>query len=127
MTDKIIVITPPDDVLQNGFRILAVDLTGEQLNYLSSAIQDLGTTDNVIVFVWKVGYDVNWALDKSYKSNAIIFNADSIDQTLIGLLAGKKKSAYFGELRSIKEVNKSVLHDREQCFNFLDNLLGSYE
>ena len=62
MTDKIIVITPPDDVLQNGFRILAVDLTGEQLNYLSSAIQDLGTTDNVIVFVWKVGYDVNLSL-----------------------------------------------------------------
>jgi hypothetical protein len=127
MTDKIIVVTPPDDVLQLGFRVLAVDLTTDQLNHLSLAVQELETSENIIVFVWKLGSDINWVLDKTYKSNAIIFNADSIDQTLIGFLAGKKKSAYFGDLKSLKEVNKSVLHDKEHCIIFLNNFLGSYE
>jgi hypothetical protein len=127
MTDRILIVTSPDDVLQAGFRILTVDLTIEQENIVSSVVQNLETDQDVILYVWKIGSDMPWLLDKIYKSNAIVFNADSLDQTLIGFLAAQKKSSYFGDLRSIKEVNKSVIFDRGHCSNYLNRYLGIYE
>lgn len=127
MTDRITVVTDPDDVFQPGFRILTVDLTVEQLDEVSKSLKNLETQEDVVVYVWKVGSDINWLLDKIYKSNSIIFNADSTDQTLVGFLASKNKSAYFGELRSIKEVNKSVVFNCDQCTDFFNRYLGLYE
>jgi hypothetical protein len=126
MIDKITIVTPPDDVYSTGFRILTVDLTTDQLNEVSTAIKNLDSECNIIVYVWKSGSEITWLLDKVYKSNAIIFNAESSDQTLIGFLAAQHKSSYFGELRTIKEVNKSVIFDHEQCEDFFNHYLGLY-
>lgn len=127
MIDKIVVVTPPDDVYQLGQRVLTVDLSSEQLNEVSQSIQNLDIDDNIIVYVWRPGLGIEWLLDKIYKSNAIIFNADSVDQTLVGFLSAQRKSAYFGDLRSLKEVNKSVIFNKDQCINFLNKTLGLYE
>lgn len=127
MTNKISVVTPPDDLYTQGFRILAVDLSVDQLNELSKSVQVIEQDCETIVYVWKQGFKVDWLLDKIYKANAIFFNADSQDQTLVGFLAAQKKSAYFGTLRSINEVNKSVVYDHQQCSNFLNYHLGLYE
>lgn len=127
MTDRIIVVTSPDDVYQQGFRLLTVDLTVEQLDEVSNSLKKLDTNEDIIVYVWKVGFDVKWMLDKIYKSNSIIFNADSLNQTLVGFLAGQKNSAYFGELKTIKEVNTSNVFDQTQCTDFLNRFLGFYE
>ena len=120
MTNKILVVTAPDDVLEQGKRIAAVDLTAAQSFELSESIKDLDITDTVIVYAWTFGQDVEWLIDKIYKSDAIIFNAESDDQTLAGFLAAQKNSAYFGTMRSLKDVNKSVIFDRDQCLTFLD-------
>lgn len=127
MADRILIVTDPDDTYQQGFRILTVDLGIDQENIVSQTVQNLDTEHDVILYVWKIGSDINWLLDKIYKSNAVIFNANSLDQTLVGFLAAQKKSSYFGELRSIKEVNKSVIFDQDQCSNYLNRYLGLYE
>lgn len=127
MTDRIVIVTPPDDIFQPGFRILTVNLSIDQLDQVSSSIKELETDVDVIVYVWKTGSDITWLLDKIYKSNSIIFNADDSDQTLVGFLAGQRRSAYFGELKTIKEVNNSVVYDSTQCTEFLDRYLGLYE
>lgn len=127
MIDKITIVTSPDDVYSTGFRILTVDLTTDQLNVVSTAIKNLDSECNIIVYVWKSGSEITWLLDKVYKSNVIIFNAESSDQTLIGFLAAQHKSSYFGDLRTIKEVNKSVIFDHKQCEDFFNHYLGLYE
>lgn len=127
MTDRIVVVTPPDDVFQLGFRLLTVNLTVDQLDQVSSSIKDLKIDCDIIVYLWKTQSDIQWLLDKIYKCDGIIFNADDIDQTLVGFLAGQKRSAYFGNLRTIKEINKSVIFDSTQCTEFLNRYIGLYE
>ncbi len=75
--------------------------------------------DTVIVYRWTIGDNVDWLIDKIYKSNAVIFNADSLNQTLVGFLAAQKNSAYFNNLPSLNNVNKSMLYNRDQCLTFL--------
>ncbi len=119
MTNKIVLVTAPDDVIEMGRRISVVDLEGDQSNELSEALKILDLPDTVIIYKWNVGDSVDWLVDKIYKSDAVIFNADSLDQTLIGFLAGQKNSAYFNNLRSLNNVNRSILYDRDQCLTFL--------
>lgn len=127
MTERILVVTPPDDIFYNGFRLLSVDLKVDQSNELSSSLKNLKTNHDIIVYSWKIGADITWLLDKIHKSNAIIFNAESLDQALVGFLAGQKRSAYFGDLKTIKQINNSVVFDRDQCTRFLNRYLESYE
>lgn len=121
------IVTPPDDVFRPGFRILTANLTTDQLNEISLSINRLETESDIIVYVWKNGSDVNWLLDKIYKSNSIFFNADDFDQTLVGFLASQRKSSYFGNLKTIKEVNNSIVFDSIQCTEVLNRQLGIYE
>jgi len=65
-------------------------------------------------------------LDKIQKSQIIIFNADSINQTLIGYVAGKMNSYYFGTLKSLNQVNNSVIYDVDHCKTILTNIFDRY-
>jgi hypothetical protein len=127
MTDKVLIVTEPDDVLIDGVRILLVDLFPEQSQLVSKALTDIETIPDVVVYAWKVGDPIEWLFDKSRKSQLIIFNAESTDQTLVGYFAAKSISCYFGNLRSLNLVNRSVLYSIEQCREILIKKFNAYE
>lgn len=120
MADKIILVTDPDDILSDGFRILLVDLTEIQAAIFTSALTKLDTDKDIIVYVWKFGNDIRWVIDKKLKSSMILFNANSDNQTLIGYMAAQNNSYYFGELRDIKIVNNNVIFDQNDCKDILE-------
>jgi len=126
MTDKLIMVTAPDDTLVNGGRIAVIDLTVDQTALISAALTELDSISCIVTYVWSEQDDVSWALDKIQKSQIIIFNADSINQTLVGYIAGKMNSYYFGTLKSLNQVNNSVIYDVDQCKTILTNIFDRY-
>jgi hypothetical protein len=122
MSDKILVVTPPDDTLLNGIRILHVELNEEQSQIASSALINSNTQHTIINYVWKMSDSVEWLLDKIPKSNFILFNADSgANDLIIGYIAAQPNSYYFGTLRDLNLVNNSVIYNADQIINILEN------
>jgi hypothetical protein len=125
MSDKILVVTPPDDTLINGVRILHVELNEEQSMIVSSALMNSNTQHTVVNYVWKMGDSVEWLMDKVIKSDFILFNADSPNngatELIIGYIAAQPNSYYFGNLRDLNLVNKSVIYNSDQIINILEN------
>ena len=125
MSDKILVVTPPDDTLINGIRILHVELNEEQSVIVSSALMNSNTQHTVINYVWKMGDSVEWLMDKVIKSDFILFNADSpnngVTDLIIGYIAAQPNSYYFGNLRALNLVNSSVIYNSDQIINILEN------
>jgi hypothetical protein len=127
MTDKVILVKYPDDILDNGIRILLVDLTEEQTAIVSRALTELETIPLIIVYSWKIGDQINWLFDKTYKSQLTIFNAESDDTTLVGYYAGRPNSSYFGDIGQLKLVNRSAIFDVVQTKEILKNTFKKYE
>ena len=125
MSDKILVVTPPDDTLINGVRILHVELNEEQSMIVSSALMNSNTQHTVVNYVWKMGDSVEWLMDKVIKSDFILFNADrpntGATELIIGYIAAQPNSYYFGNLRDLNLVNKSVIYNSDQIINILEN------
>jgi hypothetical protein len=125
MTEKILVVTPPDDTLLNGIRILHVELNEEQSQIVSSALLQSNTPHTIINYVWKMGDSVEWLMDKVIKSNFILFNADrpnnGATELIIGYIAAQPSSYYFGTLRDLNLVNNSVIYNSDQIINLLEN------
>ena len=122
MSDKILVVTPPDDTLLNGIRILHVELTEEQSQIASSALINSNTQHTVVNYVWKMSDSVEWLIDKITKSNFILFNANSdANDLIIGYIAAQPNSYYFGTLRDLNLVNNSVIYNADQIINLLEN------
>ena len=125
MSDKILVVTPPDDTLINGIRILHVELNEEQSMIVSSALMNSNTQHTVVNYVWKMGDSVEWLMDKVIKSDFILFNADTPNngatELIIGYIAAQPNSYYFGNLRDLNLVNKSVIYNSDQIINILEN------
>ena len=125
MSDKILIVTPPDDTLINGVRILHVELNEEQSMIVSSALINSNTQHTTINYVWKMGDSVEWLLDKVTKSNFILFNADrpnnGATELIIGYIAAQPNSYYFGTLRDLNLVNSSVIYNSDQIINILEN------
>ena len=125
--DQMLLVSAPDDVALEGVRLLIVGLTSEQSNIVSTALTTIETTPRVIVYVWNEHDSVDWLTDKIYKSQLILFNAEFENQTLVGYLAGKLNSHYFGSLKSINQINNSMIFDENQCRTILTNLFKKYE
>ena len=66
MTGKVYLVTPPDDLLIDGTRILLADLTVSQTQIISDALTAMEELPNSIVYVWKHGDDPAWMLDKKH-------------------------------------------------------------
>ncbi len=126
MSDKIILVSSPDDISYDGVRMLFVDLTQSQSEIMSQALLSLNNVPRIIAYTWQSGNDVDWVIDKSRKSNLIVFNADSFDQTLVGYFAGKTNAYYFGTLRSLSKVNSSVIFDVDQCSELFMDTIEKY-
>jgi len=123
MSNQIKIISAPDDSLEDANRLLLVDLDTAQSQIISDTLSKMNDFSNIIIYVWKIGDDIEWLFDKKHKSRLIIFNADSANQTLVGYFAAQIDSYYFGVLRDCNRVNNSVIYDNEQCRNIITKFI----
>ncbi len=127
MTDKILVITPPDDILLQGIRILHVNLNEEQSAIVSAALMQSTLPHNIVNYVWKMGNRVDWLLDKSTKSNIIIFNATNLNgdsglAVMLGWIAAQPQSYYFGDLKDLQLVNDRAIYTSDDLLNIMEKI-----
>jgi hypothetical protein len=126
MTDKVVLVTYPDDVLDEAVRILLVDLNEDQSNIVYQSLTELESIPLVVAYSWRIGDSIDWLIDKTHKSQLIIFNADSDDLTLVGYYAGKLNSFYFGDIGQMKIVNRSAIFDVVQTKEILKHTFRKY-
>lgn len=132
MTDRILVVTPPDDILLQGIRILHVNLSEEQSAIMSNALMQNDLPHNIVNYVWKMGNRVDWLLDKSTKSDLIIFNAvnynsDSGLDVILGWTSAQPQSYYFGTLKDLHLANDRVLYNSDDILNLLEKISKRHE
>ena len=123
MNNKITIITTPDDILQDGIRILVCGLKEEQSTLVSSIIYNLKDYKPTIIYVSNGQNDTEWLLDKKQKCSIIVYNAEMEDQTMVGYLTAQSNSYYFGELRSLTSVNKNKINNKEQLTKIMEDLI----
>lgn len=126
MSDRVLLVSPPDDVFEDALRILLIDLTKDQSDLFSQSLLSKKNIPNTVIYSWSLTDDSNWLFDKSLKSNLVIFNADSENQTLVGYFAGKRNSCYFGNLKTLHIINKSAIYDVHQCGELLERTFETY-
>lgn len=127
MNDKIFLISPPDDLPDDGLRILLVDLTTEQNELISSTLSQIEYKNKTLFYIWNVGDSISWLMDKKLKSHLIIFNAQSSHQGIVGYMTAQPNSCYLGDLRDLNIINNSVLLDKESVVDILETYIGKYE
>ena len=126
MTDKIILVTEPDDIQLDGFRLVLLDLTNEQNQFVSTALKHIEFAGNIVIYVAS-NSTIDWVIDKKNKSQLIVFNADSDNHLLIGYLAAQKNSHYFGNLKILSKVNNRVIYTVDELVNLIVKTIGTYE
>ena len=127
MSNKIVLVTPPDDVVADGVRLLLVGLTNSHNSLISSKLKNYDGICNIIIYIANNPSDTQWILEKKTKSDLIIFNAENENQTLVGYFAALPNSYYFGMLRDLNSVNNRVLFTEEDCLEILNLTIGRYE
>jgi hypothetical protein len=131
MTDKILIVTNPDDTLLQGIRILHVELTEEQSSVVSNALLKCTLPHTIINYVWKMGNPVDYLLDKITKSDIVIFNADVQNngaiELLIGWTAAQHNSYYFGTLKDLHRANDRAIYSVEDVLILLEKVARQYE
>ncbi len=131
MTDKILVVTPPDDILLQGIRILHVHLNEEQSSIVSNALMQTEMPHNIINYVWKMGNRVDWLLDKSSKCDLILFNAggptDPGLDVILGWIAAQYQSYYFGILKDLHMVNDRAIYSSADVLILLEKIAKKHE
>lgn len=127
MNNKILVVTSPDDTLLQGIRIAHVDLTEEQSSIVSSGLLTSQLPVDAINYVWKFNEPTDWLIDKLIKSDIIFFNADSLNQTLVGWLTAQRNSYYFGNLKDLRLVNDRAIYSVDYVSTLLEKISKHYE
>jgi hypothetical protein len=128
MTEKILVVTAPDDTLLQGIRIAHVNLTHDQSQLVSQALMQSQLSNTIINYVWNIGNDIEWFIDKIYKSDLVIFDAEHPGAELIhGWLAAHPQSYYFGNLRDLHLVNDRAILHSDQLITILETVSKHYE
>ena len=120
MTDKILVVTAPDDTLIDGIRVVLVELDQEQSQIVSNALLTANTRYSIITYAWKMGDSIEWLIDKKLKSDIVIFNADSGNELITGYIAAQPNSYYFGNLKSLAKANDSAIYTTDQILTLLE-------
>jgi hypothetical protein len=127
MTSKVLVVTTPDDVVLDGFRLLLVDLDADQTKTVSDCLLQISSAMTVITYLWAYNDDVDWLLDKKIKSDLIIFNANSQCELIVGYIAAQQKSHYFGTLKSLGRANAKAIYASEDCKSLITFNLNNHE
>jgi hypothetical protein len=120
MSDKILVVTAPDDTILDGVRILHVNLSEEQRQIVSNAMLSSEVSHTIINYVWNSNDPVSWLLDKKSKCNFILFNADSVLDLIVGYIAAHPQSYYFGTLRDLHLVNDRAIYNTNDVVSLLE-------
>jgi len=127
MSDKVLLVTAPDDSPIDAIRILLVDLIPEHTQLISDALNEFTAIPNIVAYIWKTGDSIDWLLDKKHKSHSIIFNADCEDQMITGYMAAQSNSHYFGMLKTLRSVNNNAIYNVNDCVSLINNLIIRYE
>ena len=127
MTGKVLVVTTPDDVMIDGFRLLLVDLDADQTKTISDSLLKISSDTSVITYMWGSNDDSYWLLDKKAKSDLIIFNANSQNQLIVGYMAAQKNSHYFGTLKTLAQANAKAIYASEDCESLITFNLNNHE
>lgn len=120
MTEKIILVTPPDDIYLDANRLLLVNLNPEHTQFISDALNKLTKIYTTVIYIWENGNGFEWLADKKSKSDMIIFNSSDQNELLTGYLSADPRSHYFGELRDLHVFNKKQILDIEQLSQILE-------
>lgn len=126
MTEKVILVSAPDDILEDACRILTVDLTAQQNEIISQCLLSKSSIPKTVIYTWNSIDENTWIFDKILKSDLIIFNAESENQTLVGYLAARRNAFYFGHLKTLSIINKSAIYDVQQCSELLERTFDTY-
>jgi len=126
MSDKILLVTDPDDSFEQGLRILVAYLEPDQSSLISDCLLSFESMPNIIMYSANELSDNHWMIDKIHKSDLIIFNAGTANQIMVGYLAGKMNSCYFGNLRDLSIVNTAEIIDRHQLKENLERRFEIY-
>ena len=127
MTEKVLVVTQPDDVVLDGFRLLLVDLDSEQTKIISDVLLEISSPYTIITYMWGSNDNSYWLLDKKAKSNLIIFNANSQNELIVGYIAAQKNSHYFGTLKILAQANAKAIYASEDCKSLITFNLNNHE
>jgi hypothetical protein len=127
MTGKVLVVTTPDDVMIDGFRLLLVDLDADQTKTISDSLLKILSDTSVITYMWGSNDDSYWLLDKKAKSDLIIFNANSQNELIVGYMAAQKNSHYFGTLKTLAQANAKAIYASEDCESLITFNLNNHE
>lgn len=127
MSNKLSLVTAPDDIPQDSLRVLLVSLTADQTKIISDVLTEFDNIPNTVLYVWNVMDSTEWLFDKKNKSNIIIFNASQDNQELVGYLAAQPNSYYFGVLKTLGIINNNIIHDMNQCFELIKETITAYE
>lgn len=125
MSEKVIIVTAPDDVVYDGFRVLLVDLDNSHTAAMSQILNQLEFSNNAIFYMWKTGDDVEWLLDKKHKADYIVFNANSENDIIIGYLAAQKNAYYFGTLKTLDKANNRAIYNIDQILDLLERTINT--
>ena len=128
MTDRILVVTAPDDILQSGIRIAHINLSQSQSQTISQALMQSTLPHTIINYVWNQQDSKQWLFDKLSKADLIVFNADCDEESsiLIGWLSASPRSYYFGNLRDLTLVNNRVIYTSDDILNLLEKTAKSH-
>jgi len=126
MNNKLSLVTAPDDISDDGLRILLVDLRPEFSTMVSKALTVLDNIPNTILYVWEDGESTEWLLDKKLKSSLVLFDAESTNRDLVGYFSAQPNSYYFGILRTLEFINKNSIFDEAQCVKLLGEIVHTH-
>ena len=126
MSNKITLVTPPDDVLKDALRILVFDLKPEHTQLISAVLYNIKEIHDTVIYVCNGQDNCEWILDKKQKSSIIIYNADSENQTMIGYFSAQKNSYYFGTLKSLGSINNNKIVSTEQIEAIMEEEYKKY-
>jgi hypothetical protein len=126
MTNKVSLVTDPDDVLEDSFRILLVGLNQIQTSIISDSLHKTVDMPNVVIYIWN-NESLEWLFDKKNKSHLIVFNAETNNDELVGYFAAHSKAHYFGILKSLGIINNRVIHDSDEFSTILQKYIITYE
>lgn len=127
MSDKVLLVTAPDDTPIDAIRILLVGLTPDHTQLISDAFNSFTSIPNLVTYIWQPEDSVDWLLDKKHKSHCIIFNADCENHMIIGYMAAQSNSHYFGMLKTLRNVNNNAIYNVNDCVTIINNLIIRYE
>jgi len=126
MSEKITIVTSPDDIYTEGLRIFLYDLNEDQYSIFSQSVLGNDKVPSMIIYNADILTDIKWTLDKLLKSSLIFFNAESDNQQMIGYLCSKMNSYYFGKLRDLSIVNNSIIFDAVQLKEIIERRFEKY-